>query len=80
MRRVLIVAALLLVPSTAFAEGWHGSVAGGYDLAFSPETNGFGFALFEATGEDKVGKGDRARRAQATLQQRYPNSSWARQN
>ena len=30
----------------------------GADFAFVPEVTGFGFVLFEATGEDKVGKGD----------------------
>ena len=50
--------ALTLIASSAQAEGWHGSAAGGYDLAFVPEVSGFGFVLFEATGEDKVGKGD----------------------
>ena len=58
MRRGLIVLALLLVPSTALAEGWTGSVGGGYDFALAPETNGFGFVLFEAIGKEKVGKGD----------------------
>lgn len=58
MRLHLTAVVLLLAPSTAFADGWSGSVAGGYDLTFVPETNGFGFVLFEAIGEDKVGKGD----------------------
>jgi len=58
MRLQSIALALLLVPTTAFAEGWQGSAAGGYDLAFAPEVNGFGFVLFEAIGRDKVGKGD----------------------
>ena len=48
----------MLVASVARAEGWHGSAAGGADFAFVPEATGFGFVLFEATGEDKVGKGD----------------------
>jgi hypothetical protein len=57
--RILTAAlALTLVASTARAEGWHGSAAAGADFAFVPETTGFGFVLFEATGEDKVGKGD----------------------
>jgi len=50
--------ALLLVSSTAQAEGWHGSAAAGADFAFVPEATGFGFVLFEATGKDKAGKGD----------------------
>lgn len=50
--------ALTLVATTAHADGWHGSAAGGADFAFLPEVTGFGFVLFEATGEDKVGKGD----------------------
>ncbi len=58
MRLPFVVLASLLVSSAAHAEGWHGSVAGGADFAFVPETTGFGFVLFEATGEDKVGKGD----------------------
>ena len=58
MRFSFAVLALTLIASTALAEGWHGSAAGGYDLAFVPEVSGFGFALFEAIGEDKVGKGD----------------------
>ena len=48
----------MLLSSTARAEGWSGSVAGGADFAFVPEATGFGFVLFEAIGEDKVGKGD----------------------
>ena len=59
MLRILTAAlALTLVASTARAEGWHGSAAAGADFAFVPETTGFGFVLFEATGQDKVGKGD----------------------
>lgn len=58
MRLSFLTLALILVSSTAYAEGWHGSAAGGADFAFVPETTGFGFVLFEATGEDKVGKGD----------------------
>ena len=58
MRVPVVVLASLLVSSTAYAEGWHGSAAGGADFAFVPEATGFGFVLFEATGEDKVGKGD----------------------
>jgi hypothetical protein len=58
MRLCLIAATLMLVPAIAFADDWHGSVAGGFDLAFTPETSGFGFVLFEAYGEDKVGQGD----------------------
>jgi len=44
--------------SSAQAEGWHGSAAAGGDFAFVPQGTGFGFVLFEATGQDKVGKGD----------------------
>ncbi len=58
MRFFSAVLALTLFASTAHAEGWHGSAAGGADFAFVPEVTGFGFVLFEATGEDKVGKGD----------------------
>ena len=58
MRLSLATLALMLVSSTAHAEGWHGSVAGGADFAFVPEATGFGFVLFEAIGEDKVGEGD----------------------
>ncbi|MBW2223585.1 MAG: hypothetical protein JRF54_05080, partial [Deltaproteobacteria bacterium] len=58
MRLVLAVFALVLISSTARAEGWHGSAAAGGDFAFVPEATGFGFVLFDATGEDKVGKGD----------------------
>ena len=58
LRLLLAILALALVSSTAHAEGWHGSAAGGADFAFVPETTGFGFVLFDVTGEDKVGKGD----------------------
>jgi len=58
VRLVLAVFALVLISSTARAEGWHGSAAAGGDFAFVPEATGFGFVLFDATGEDKVGKGD----------------------
>lgn len=58
LRVVIATLALALVASTARAEGWHGSAAAGGDFAFVPETTGFGFVLFEATGQDKVGKGD----------------------
>ena len=58
MRLASAVLALTLFASTAHAEGWHGSAAGGADFALAPEVTGFGFVLFEATGEDKVGKGD----------------------
>ena len=58
MRLLLALVASTLLASTAHAEGWHGSAAGGADFAFVPEVTGFGFVLFEATGEDKVGKGD----------------------
>lgn len=58
MRLVGALVALMFLSSTARAEGWHGSAAGGADFAFIPEVTGFGFVLFEATGEDKVGKGD----------------------
>ena len=57
-RFLLVVFALVLISSSARAEGWHGSAAGGADFAFVPETTGFGFVLFDVTGEDKVGKGD----------------------
>jgi hypothetical protein len=53
-----LVLALALVSSAARAEGWHGSAAAGGDFAFVPEATGFGFVLFEAIGEDKVGEGD----------------------
>ena len=58
MRLVPIVLTLMLVTSAARAEGWSGSAAGGADFALAPEITGFGFVLFEAIGEDKVGKGD----------------------
>jgi hypothetical protein len=58
LRLLSAVFALVLISSTARAEGWHGSAAAGADFAFVPETTGFGFVLFDATGEDKVGKGD----------------------
>jgi len=58
MRLSSAILALMLVSSTAHAEGWHGSAAGGADFAFVPEATGFGFVLFEAIGEDKVGEGD----------------------
>ncbi len=59
MLRLLSAAlALALVASTARAEGWQGSAAAGADFAFVPEATGFGFVLFEAVGQDKVGKGD----------------------
>lgn len=58
MRLPFYMLALMLIAATARAEGWSGSAAGGYDLAFVPEVSGFGFVLFEAVGEDKVGKGD----------------------
>jgi hypothetical protein len=54
----ILVLALVLVSSAARAEGWHGSAAAGADFAFVPEATGFGFVLFEAIGEDKVGEGD----------------------
>lgn len=55
---LLMLVSLLTLPSSARAEGWSGAVAGGADFAFVPEVSGFGFVLFEARGEDKVGKGD----------------------
>jgi hypothetical protein len=59
MLRFLTAAlALTLLSSTARADGWHGSAAGAGDFALVPEITGFGFALFEATAKDKVGKGD----------------------
>lgn len=58
MRLVPSVLALMLVTASARAEGWSGSAAGGADFAFVPEVTWFGFVLFEAIGEDKVGKGD----------------------
>ena len=58
MRLSSTLIALMLCSSTAHAEGWHGSAAGGADFAFVPETTGFGFVLFDATGEEKVGRGD----------------------
>jgi hypothetical protein len=58
MRVAAALLALALTSSTAQAEGWSGSAAGGADFAFTPEVTGFGFVLFEARGEDKVGKGD----------------------
>ena len=58
LRLLSALFALALISSTAHAEGWHGSAAGGGDFAFVPELTGFGFVLFDATGEDKVGKGD----------------------
>ena len=58
MRPASAILGVMLCASTAHAEGWHGSAAGGADFAFVPEVTGFGFVLFEATGEDKVGKGD----------------------
>ncbi len=58
LRLLSAVFALALISSTAHAEGWHGSAAGGGDFAFIPEATGFGFVLFDVTGEDKVGKGD----------------------
>jgi hypothetical protein len=58
MRLVTATLALMLVASTVRADGWTGSVAGGADFAFVPEVTGFGFVLFEAVGQDKVGKGD----------------------
>ena len=58
MRAACAVLGLMFVPCAAFAEGWQGSAAGGFDLAFVPEVNGFGFVLFEAYGQDKVGQGD----------------------
>jgi hypothetical protein len=54
----LVLLAISCGSSSARAEGWSGSVAGGGDFAFLPEVSGFGFVLFEARGEDKVGKGD----------------------
>jgi hypothetical protein len=58
MRLVPIVLALMLFATSARAEGWSGSAAAGGDFAFVPEVTGFGFVLFEAIGQDKVGKGD----------------------
>ncbi len=58
MRCSALLLALLLLSSTARAEGWSGSVAGGFDAGFAPELSGFGFILFDAVGEDKVGGGD----------------------
>ncbi len=58
LRSLSAVLALLLVSSTARAEDWHGSAAAGADFALIPEVTGFGFVLFEATAQDKVGKGD----------------------
>jgi len=50
--------ALSLIASSAHADGWQASAAGGGDFALIPEVTGFGFVLFEATAQDKVGKGD----------------------
>ena len=58
MRFAVLALASCLLASPAAAEGWSGSAAGGGDFAFTPEVTGFGFVLFEARGEDKVGKGD----------------------
>ena len=58
MRLSSAILALMLISSTAHAEGWHGSAAAGGDFAFIPEATGFGFVLFEAYGQDKVGEGD----------------------
>jgi hypothetical protein len=58
MARIVLALALALAPSRARAEGWQGSAAAGGDLAFVPEITGFGFVLFEAYGQDKVGQGD----------------------
>jgi len=58
LRLLSAALALALVASTARAEGWQGSAAAGADFAFVPEATGFGFVLFEAVGQDKVGKGD----------------------
>ncbi len=58
IRLCVTVLMFALLSSTARAEGWQGSVAGGADFAFVPEATGFGFVLFEAVGTDKVGKGD----------------------
>jgi len=49
---------VMLASSGARAEDWHGSAAAGGDFAFVPEVTGFGFVLFEAVGQDQVGKGD----------------------
>ena len=54
----MAILALTLIASTARAEGWQGSAAAGADFAFVPEATGFGFVLFEAVGQDKVGQGD----------------------
>jgi hypothetical protein len=58
VRLAVSVLALMLLSSSARAEGWSGSAAAGADFAFVPEITGFGFVLFEARGVDKVGKGD----------------------
>ena len=58
LRSLCAATALLLVPFTVRAESWHGSAAAAGDFAFTPEVTGFGFVLFEAFGQDRVGKAD----------------------
>lgn len=59
-RGSIVAAALTLIPIPAAAQvaNWQGSAAAGGDFAFVPEVTGFGFVLFEAVGQDQVGKGD----------------------
>jgi hypothetical protein len=50
---------VMLACSTAQAQDqWQGSAAAAGDFALVPEVTGFGFVLFEAIGQDQVGKGD----------------------
>jgi len=58
LRLLTTTLAVSLLASAAHADGWHGAAAGAGDFALVPEVTGFGFALFEAVGQDKVGKGD----------------------
>ncbi len=43
--------------SVARAE-WDGAASGGFDFAFQPELEGFGWILFDAVGRDVAGDGD----------------------
>ena len=58
MRLLTLTSILLIATLDARAARWDGYIAGGGDIAVSPNTGGHGFVLFEAIGRKLVGGGD----------------------
>ena len=58
LRSLLAIGFVILLSSSARAEGWSGQAAAGGDAGLVPEFEVFGWALFQAVGTDKVGDGD----------------------